>query len=212
MRLVLPRLYVILDASLSSLEETACAELLAGCGVHLVQYRNKRAPARELVTGARRLAEFFRPRGITFLVNDRPDVALLAGATGVHVGQEDLEVEEARKILGLEKWVGVSTHNREQIIRAGQSSADYIAVGPVFPTTTKENPDPVVGMELIREARSLTSKPIVAIGGITLERAAEVVAADADSVVVVSDIWGAPDPQRRIGQYQKVLVAGAAAT
>lgn len=211
MRLVLPRLYVILDASLSSLEETACAELLAGCGVRLVQYRNKRAPARELVTGARRLAEFFRPRGISFLVNDRPDVALLAGATGVHVGQEDLEVEEARRVLGPEKWVGVSTHNREQVIRADRSPAGYIAVGPVFPTSTKENPDPVVGLALIREARSLTSKPIVAIGGITLERAAEVVAAGADSVVVVSDIWRAPDPRRRIAQYQKVLVSGAAA-
>ena len=211
MRLVLPRLYVILDASLSSLEETACAELLAGCGVHLVQYRNKRAPARELVTGARRLAEFFRPRGITFLVNDRPDVALLAGATGVHVGQEDLEVEEARRVLGPEKWLGVSTHNREQVIRADRSPAGYIAVGPVFPTSTKENPDPVAGLALIREARSLTSKPIVAIGGITLERAAEVVAAGADSVVVVSDIWRAPDPRRRIAQYQKVLVSGAAA-
>src|SRR2546426_2030755 len=177
----------------------------------LFRSRNKRAPARELVTGARRLAEFFRPRGISFLVNDRPDVALLAGATGVHVGQEDLEVEEARRVLGPEKWLGVSTHNREQVIRADRSPAGYIAVGPVFPTSTKENPDPVVGLALIREARSLTSKPIVAIGGITLERAAEGVAAGADSGVVGSGIWRAPDPRRRIAQYQKVLVSGAAA-
>lgn len=211
MPLVLPRLYVICDASLIPSEEMVCAEMLAECGVRLVQYRNKKAPARELVAVTRRLADFFRGQGISILINDRPDVALMAGATGVHVGQEDLGVEDVRKVLGAEMCVGISTHNREQLIRAAGSSADYIAVGPVFPTTTKEKPDPVVGTELIREARGVTRKPIAAIGGITLERAVEVLTAGADSVVVISDIWRAPDPRRRVEEYQRLLTAGAAA-
>ena len=208
MRLVLPRLYVILDAGLLPSEELDCAKMLADCGVRLVQYRNKTAPARELLRITRRLSAFFQSKEVSFIVNDRPDVACLAGATGVHVGQEDLAVEDARRFVGAEKWVGVSTHNLEQIRLAAPTSADYIAVGPVFPTATKANPDPVVGTKLIREARAITDKPLVAIGGITLERAREVFAAGADSVVVVSDIWRAPDPRQRVEQYLK-LFAGA---
>ncbi|MBZ5702761.1 MAG: thiamine phosphate synthase, partial [Acidobacteriia bacterium] len=112
-----------------------------------------------------------------------------------------------RRIVGREKWIGVSTHNAEQVRRAAESSADYIAVGPIFATSTKENPDPVVGTELVRQARALTEKPLVAIGGITLERAPEVLAAGADSLVVISDIWRAGDPRARIRQYQELLAA-----
>jgi len=131
----------------------------------------------------------------------------LAEATGVHVGQEDLSVEAARRVVGTEKWVGVSTHNLEQFERAAATSADYIAVGPVFSTSTKANPDPVVGIDFIRRIRALTNKPIVAIGGITLDRAAEVIRAGADSVAVVSDILRAPDPGRRARQYIALLEA-----
>ena len=211
MRLVLPRLYVILDASLPHGREMASVPMLAKSGVRLVQYRNKAAPASVVLRVSRRLAVYFQPRGVTFLVNDRPDVALFAGAAGVHVGQEDLGVEDARRLVGQGKWVGVSTHNLEQLRHATETSADYIAVGPIFPTTTKENPDPVVGTKFIRQARALTDKPIVAIGGITLERAPEVLAAGADSLVVLSDIWRAPDPRARIQQYQDLLAAGEAA-
>jgi thiamine-phosphate pyrophosphorylase len=205
MRLVLPRLYVILDAALLKQSEKVCAENLAAAGVRLLQFRDKRASPRELLRKSRGLAELLSPQGVTFFVNDRADVASLAGASGVHVGQEDLAVEQARVVIGEAKLVGVSTHNREQFARAAKTAADYIAVGPIFATQTKENPDPVVGLELLRQVRRSTDKPIVAIGGITLERAAEVIAAGADSVSVISDILQAPEPAARAAQYLELL-------
>jgi thiamine-phosphate pyrophosphorylase len=207
MRLVLPRLYVILDAALITSPERDCAASLAEAGVRLLQYRNKSAPARRYLESSRELAEMLRPRGVTFFVNDRPDIAFLAGASGVHVGQDDLDVEHARRVVGSEKLVGVSTHNLEQFERAAASSTDYIAVGPVFSTASKANPDPVVGADFIRKVRSLTDKPIVAIGGITLERAAAVIEAGADSVAVISGILSAPDPSQRAREYIKTLEA-----
>ena len=206
-RLVLPRLYVILDAALLTISETECAEKLAAAGVRLLQYRNKRASARELFESSKRLSALLMPQGVTFVVNDRADVALAAEASGVHVGQEDLGAEAARSVIGDGKLLGVSTHNLEQFKQAAATSADYVAVGPVFSTSTKANPDPVVGIELIRQVRSLTDKPIVAIGGITLERAAEVIQAGADSVAVISDILLAPDAGKRARQYVELLEA-----
>jgi thiamine-phosphate pyrophosphorylase len=138
-------------------------------------------------------------------VNDRPDIAVLAGAKGVHVGQDDLDVSQARGIVGTDAWVGVSTHNMEQFRAAAETSADYIAVGPVFETASKANPDPVVGIEFIRETRKITAKPIVAIGGITPERAAEAIAAGADSVAVISDILRADDMAARVRRYLELL-------
>lgn len=206
-RLVLPRLYVILDAALLTVPETECAEKLAAAGVRLLQYRNKRASARELFESSKRLSSLLIPQGVTFVVNDRADVAMAAEAGGVHVGQEDLGAEAARSVIGDGKLLGVSTHNLEQFRQAADTSADYVAVGPVFSTSTKANPDPVVGIELIRQVRSLTNKPIVAIGGITLERAAEVMRAGADCVAVISDILLARDPGVRARQYIELLEA-----
>jgi thiamine-phosphate pyrophosphorylase len=206
-RLVLPRLYVILDAALLTIPETECAQKLADAGVRLLQYRNKSASSRQLFEAAGRLSSLLIPRGVSFVVNDRADVASLSGASGVHVGQEDLGVQAARFVIGPSKWVGVSTHNLEQFERAAATSADYIAVGPVFSTSTKTNPDPVIGLNFIAKARALTSKPIVAIGGITLDRAAEVIRAGADSVAVISDILFAPDPAKRARQFIDLLEA-----
>jgi thiamine-phosphate pyrophosphorylase len=172
-----------------------------------MQYRNKRASARRLFESSKRLSQLLIPQGVTFVVNDRADVAAAAEASGVHVGQEDLRAEAARLVIGAGKLLGVSTHNLEQFRDAAATSADYVAVGPVYSTSTKANPDPVVGIELIRQARALTEKPIVAIGGITLERAAEVIQAGADSVAVVSDILRAPEPGRRARQYIELLKA-----
>ena len=211
MRLVLPWLYVILDAALLTVSETECAQKLVEAGVRLLQYRDKAASSRELLEASKRLSNILAPRGISFLVNDRADVAALAGATGVHVGQEDLGVEDARKVVGAKRLVGVSTHNRAQFEQAAATSADYIAVGPIFTTSTKENPDPVVGTDLIREVRLLTTKPIVAIGGITLERAADVIRAGADSVAVIGDILRAADPGARARQYIELLEAAHSA-
>ena len=206
-RLVLPRLYVILDALLLTVPETECAQKLADAGVRLLQYRNKRASARELFESSKQLSSSLTPRGVTFIVNDRADVACAAEASGVHVGQEDLAAESARTVIGKGKLLGVSTHNREQFQVAAATSADYIAVGPIFSTSTKANPDPVVGIEFIRKVRPLTDKPIVAIGGITLARAAEVIQAGGDSVAVISDILLAPDPAQRARQYLQLLEA-----
>jgi len=205
MRLVLPQLYVILDAALLTTPQRECARQLVEAGVRLLQYRNKGASGRHLLENAKQLAAELIPRGVTFIVNDRSDVAALAGASGVHVGQEDLSVEEARSVVGRDRLVGVSTHNRAQFEQAAATSADYIAVGPVFSTSTKANADPVVGTELIREVRPLTDKPLVAIGGITLERAADLVRAGAQSVAVTSDILRAPDPADRARQFIKIL-------
>lgn len=206
-QLVLPRLYVILDASLLTIPVTDCAQELAGAGVRLLQYRNKSASARELLEASRSLASILTPLDVSFIVNDRPDVAVLAGADGVHVGQGDLAPEHARAVVGGDRWVGVSTHNLEQFREAVATSADYVAVGPIFATTSKANPDAVVGTELIRRARGLTAKPIVAIGGITLENAPSVIEAGADSVAVISDILRAPDRVERARQYLNVLGA-----
>jgi thiamine-phosphate pyrophosphorylase len=184
-----------------------CAQELAEAGVRLMQYRNKTASARELLDTSRSLASLLSPLGVSFLVNDRPDVAMLAGADGVHVGQEDLAGKQARSLVGPKKWVGISTHNLEQFQEAAATSADYIAVGPIFTTSSKANPDPVVGTELIRRVRGLTDKPIVAIGGISLETAALVIEAGADSVAVIGDILRAPDRTLRARQYLEILGA-----
>jgi thiamine-phosphate pyrophosphorylase len=128
----------------------------------------------------------------------------MVGAKGVHVGQEDLPAEAARKICPAPQWVGVSTHNLEQLCAANATSADYIAVGPIFQTHTKENPDPVVGLEFLRQARKITRKPLVAIGGITVKSAAEVFRAGADSVAVISDLITAADPAHRALEYLEI--------
>ena len=198
-----PPLYAILDPSLTK-ESVAFARKLADAGVLLFQLRDKSSSARQIFDESCELIAGLSPWGARVVINDRPDIAAVAGAAGVHVGQEDLPVEEARRICGPSHWVGVSTHNLEQLREADRTSADYIAVGPVFPTSTKQNPDPVVGIELLRQARALTEKPLVAIGGITLESASVVFRAGADSVAVVRDLLFAKDPAARAREYLDV--------
>jgi len=207
MRLVPPRLYVILDATLLNNSPHDCARELAAAGVRLLQYRDKTASARDLLATSRELVSSLNSHGASLVVNDRPDVAVLAGAAGVHVGQEDLEPQQARAVVGEKMWIGASTHNLEQFRRAAATSADYIAIGPIFATTSKANPDPVVGLELICQVRHLTEKPIVAIGGITLERAASVIEAGADSVAVIRDVMCAAKPGERARRFLDILGA-----
>jgi thiamine-phosphate pyrophosphorylase len=204
---IFPSLYAILDSSSLTISEMTLAEMLAESGVELIQYRNKKAPSRELFEISKRLSAELAHRGVRFIVNDRPDIALLTGAGGVHVGQDDLAVEEARAICGAGRWVGVSTHTLEQVAAADRTSADYVAFGPIYATTTKQNPDAVVGTELLRQARRHTVKPLVAIGGITLERAAEVYGAGADSLAVVRDLICAANPGERARQYLAVAAS-----
>jgi thiamine-phosphate pyrophosphorylase len=153
---------------------------------------------------SRQLIERVAPGGVRVIVNDRPDIAAMVEAGGVHVGQHDLPADEARRICGPSCWVGVSAHNIEQLRAADLTSVDYVAVGPVFPTSTKENPDPVIGLEFLRVARRATRKTLVAIGGITVESAGEVFRAGADSVAVIRDLVAAPDPASRAAEYLSI--------
>ncbi|MDR5726409.1 MAG: thiamine phosphate synthase [Terriglobia bacterium] len=192
---MLARLYAILDVDLLSARSLAIASIAAdlrAAGVKLVQYRNKQGSAREMLRDASLLREIFPPsEDLRLLFNDRPDLALLAGFDGVHVGQGDVSAEDARSIVGSGRWVGVSTNSADQVIEADQTGCDYIAYGPIFPTTTKLNPDPTVGLASLTAVRSLTSKPLVAIGGITRRNCRSVLDAGADSVAVISDLMQA---------------------
>jgi thiamine-phosphate pyrophosphorylase len=198
-----PALYAILDATptLSFESALAFADKLASAGVELLQLRAKNLTPRQFHDLAQALISGLASHPVRVIINDRPDIAALAGAHGVHLGQEDLPVANARKICPSPQWVGVSTHSLEQLRAADLTSADYIAVGPVFPTVTKENPDPVIGIEFLRAARKITRKPLVAVGGITVQSAGEVFRAGADSVAVISDLALAPDPAQRAREY-----------
>ncbi len=205
-----PALYAIIDAVWLSTSELAFAEMLAESGVELIQYRHKQISTRNLFRISEEMAARLGSRDVRFIVNDRPDIAAMVDAGGVHVGQQDLPVEQARKICGRGRWVGMSTHTLEQVKEAGATSADYVAVGPIFSTTTKREHDPVVGTEFIRRARQLTPKPLVAIGGITLDRAAEVFAAGADSIAVAKDLLTAEDPRRRAKEFLTIAAQASA--
>ncbi|MGH9727559.1 MAG: thiamine phosphate synthase [Candidatus Acidiferrales bacterium] len=196
-----PPLYAVLDEDLLKVPAQKCAWQLASAGVELIQYRAKHSSPRAYFEACSNLAEALASRNVRLIINDRPDIAAMAGAGGVHVGQQDLPPDDARRICGSGRWVGVSTHTLEQLRAAAKTSADYIAVGPIFSTSTKEKPDAVVGASFIREARKLTSKPIVAIGGITRERAAEVYEAGADSIAVIRDLLETSDPVARATEF-----------
>ncbi|HEV2221821.1 MAG TPA: thiamine phosphate synthase [Candidatus Acidoferrales bacterium] len=191
----------MLDEDLLNMSAPECARELISAGIELIQYRAKHSSSREYFATCSHLAETLAIRNARFIVNDRPDIAAMVGAGGVHVGQEDLPPDDARRICGSSRWVGVSTHTLEQVRVAAKTSADYIAVGPIFSTFTKEKPDAVVGASFIREARKLTEKPIVAIGGITRERAAEVYEAGADSIAVIRDLLETRDLAGRAGEF-----------
>ncbi|MFZ0802991.1 MAG: thiamine phosphate synthase [Terriglobales bacterium] len=191
--LQIPRLYAILDAAFFSQQESllAAAQSLAAAGVTLLQYRNKCGNARQMLDHSREL-KLRLGNSVKLIMNDRADLALAADFDGVHVGQDDLSPVGARGVIGGQLWLGVSTHNPEQVREADQTSADYIAVGPVFATASKANPDPVIGLEGVRRARTLTKRPLVAIGGITRHNCRSVIEAGADSVAVISDLLREP--------------------
>ena len=189
----LPRLYAIVDASAfpDISDAVAFAKQLAAAGCTFLQYRNKTGNAGQLLSDARELKRQLG-NSVKLIMNDRADLCLAAGCDGVHVGQDDLSAEGARKVIGASLCLGVSTHNPNQVREADQTSADYIAIGPVFATGRKANPDPLTGLEGVRQARALTRKILVAIGGITRENSLSVIQAGADSVAVISDLVHAP--------------------
>ena len=199
-------LYAILDtACRPELSSLAIMDQLLRAGVKVIQYRHKeafrRAQWEECCAIARRTHEW----GGIFFVNDRADIAKACGADGVHLGQDDLPPGKARWFTGEEMCIGYSTHNLEQAEAALRLPVDYVAVGPVFATTTKTNPDPVVGLELVSKARALTAKPLAAIGGITIENVPAVLDAGADAVAVIGDLLTAPDIEARAKEFLAVL-------
>jgi thiamine-phosphate pyrophosphorylase len=200
----LPRLYAILDTSCFRDSQTlfsTAQEFVAG-GVTLLQYRNKSGGVRQMLEQARELRS--RIGGsVKLIMDDRADLCLAAGFDGVHVGQEDLSPAGARKVIGEKLWLGVSTHNPEQVAEADRTSADYLAIGPVFSTASKANPDPVIGLEGVRKARALTQKPLVAIGGINRANCRSVIEAGADSVAVISDLMR--DPRKSAKEFFRIL-------
>jgi thiamine-phosphate pyrophosphorylase len=202
--IVLPRLYAIADAAGFSTTEdliTFATQLIAG-GCTLLQYRNKSGNAAAMFRQALAL-KMSTVGDVKLIMNDRADLCLAAEFHGVHVGQEDLSAAAVRKIIGADLWLGVSTHNPEQVQEADLTSADYLAIGPVFATSSKDRPDPVVGLEGVRRARQLTRKPLVAIGGITRANAASVIEAGADSVAVISDLL--TNPRKSAEEFFRIL-------
>jgi thiamine-phosphate pyrophosphorylase len=180
----------------------AAAEEFVAAGVTLLQYRNKSGNARRILDEARELRARLGA-DVKLIMNDRADLCLAAQCDGLHVGQDDLSTDSARSIIGPTRWLGVSTHNPEQLAEADKTSADYLAIGPVFATTSKANPDPVVGLEGIHRARELTRKPLVAIGGITRANARSVIEAGADAVAVISDLL--LDPSKSAEEFLRIL-------
>jgi thiamine-phosphate pyrophosphorylase len=189
-----PFLYPIVDvAALGERAVGSVVAALAAGGAKLVQFRAKGLPDRRFLELAAEALAAARAGGAALIVNDRPDVTLIVGADGVHLGQDDLDPRAVRTLLPPGALVGVSTHNLEQFQRAAGAPVDYLAIGPVFPTRSKAAPDPVVGLEMVRKARALTTGPLVAIGGITEENARSVVEAGADGVAVISALLSQAD-------------------
>jgi thiamine-phosphate pyrophosphorylase len=191
-----PFLYPILDASILSADaEVRRGELLrlvrrvVDAGATILQYRNKGGSDAEVLEDARWIRDGAGPDP-TLILNDRVELVGPAGFDGAHVGQRDMSPGEARRILGPGRVLGISTHNAEQLALAEKAPVDYVAIGPVFATASKEHPDPVVGLEGVRAARKLTGRPLVAIGGIRRENAKAVLEAGADSVAVISAVFG----------------------
>lgn len=199
----LPLLYPVVDSGfLSRGNATGFARELVAGGCWLLQYRDKSGNAREMLDQARELKRLLGA-SVKLIMNDRADLAVAAEFDGVHVGQDDLSPEGARKVIGPGLWLGVSTHHPAQVVEADQTSADYIAVGPVFSTASKDRPDPVIGIEGVRQARCLTRKPLVAIGGITRANCLSVLKAGADSVAVISDLLR--DPRKSAEEFLRIL-------
>jgi thiamine-phosphate pyrophosphorylase len=190
----LPKIYTITDRLISGLPHAKQVEKLFAGGARFIQLREKYLAPKDFFAEAEKVLTFARPRNAKILINDRVDLALALKADGVHLGQDDLPPDEARKILGETAIIGFSTHSIAQAIAAVKFSVDYIAIGPIFETSTKENPDAVVGIKGLRQVRKLIGDfPLVAIGGITQENARLCLEAGADSVAVISCLLNEPE-------------------
>ena len=197
-------LYPIIDLAVLKQPLEPVLAGLAGAGVQWVQLRGKDLSSGELFRECRRLVALARPLGLKVIVNDRADLAWVSGADGVHLGQEDLPAAEARRILGEQAIIGLSTHGLDQARQARENPVDYVAIGPVFPTRTKQNPDPVVSPQELQAVREQVAKPLVAIGGITVDNARPLFESGVDSVAVIRDLLLADDIGQRAAAYREL--------
>jgi thiamine-phosphate pyrophosphorylase len=207
MKTMLPKLYPITDARLSGLSHAEQVARLNDGGASLVQLREKHLSPREFYQAAEEALVVARARNVRLIINDRADIALAIGADGVHLGQDDLPPCAARELLGERAIIGFSTHSIEQATEAASLPVDYIAIGPIFDTSSKENPDAPVGLDgLSRVRQAIGQTPLVAIGGITPETAREVIAAGADSVAVIRSLLKEPAKiERRVRELMSIL-------
>jgi len=201
------RLILVTDRGLSRGRSSADIALAAARGgVTMVQLREKDASTREFLAEARALKQALAPLGVKLAINDRLDIALAVDADGLHVGQSDMPVEEARRWLGPDKFVGLSVTAAEQVSRADAEAADYLGVGPIYAQQTKPDASPPLGVEGFRHIRSLTRKPIVAIGGLNADNSAPVLTAGAEGLAVVSAIVAADDPEAATRRFARLFV------
>jgi thiamine-phosphate pyrophosphorylase len=201
----LPKIYPITDTTISGLTHSEQVERLAAGGATLIQLREKRASPREFYRMALEAMITARRLGIRIIVNDRVDIAVAVGADGVHLGQDDLPPDRARMLLGEGRIIGFSTHSSQQALAANSMPVDYIAIGPIFRTASKQNPDPTLGLTALSEVKLLITKPLVAIGGITLQAVTGVLTGGADSVAIISDLLSAKDIAQQTRAYFQTL-------
>ena len=200
----LPKVYPITDTTISGLSHCEQVKRLIAGGAALIQLRDKRASARVFYSDAQAAIEIARAADVKLIINDRVDIALALRADGVHLGQEDMPVDAARRILGDQAVIGFSTHNLEQIREALRLPIDYLAFGPIFPTTSKRNPDPVAGLDQLKRAREMVlPMPLVAIGGINRDNALNVLNAGASAVAVISAVLA--NPSRIARDLQQIV-------
>lgn len=199
---ILNRLYIILDPSVCP--DRPLVEVMttaAEAGASLFQYRNKTASMKDAYVEALALRQAAAKAGVLFIVNDRCDLALAVDADGVHLGQGDLPLALARKVMGPKKIIGISTHNLDQVRDATAGKPDYLGFGPIFKPGSKQDHDPLVGLEGLRAIRQLTSLPVFAIGGIQIDQVGEVMKAGADGVAVISAILKAADIREAVRTF-----------
>lgn len=201
------RVYVITDRSFRGRTHKQVARAALRGGATAVQLRDKQATGRELLQWARQLRDLTRAAGVLFLVNDRVDVALAVHADGVHVGQEDVPVADARQLMGPGRVVGASAGNVEEALQAEQASADYLGVGPVFPTATKPDAGEAIGVDGLRRIVQAVRLPVVAIGGITADNAGQAIRAGAVGVAVISAVATADDMVAATRQLREAVDA-----
>ncbi len=203
----LPKVYPITDTNLSGLSHAEQVDRLISGGATLIQLRDKHAAPRDFYRQAEAALQIARKHAVRLIINDRVDVALALGADGIHLGQTDIPVEAARRLLGESAIIGISTHNLAQAELAANMPVDYVAFGPIFKTSTKENPDPIVGLETLRAVRTIVGAlPVVAIGGITLANAEAAWRAGADAVSSIAALVSDPS---RIPENMRQMLAKA---